>query len=420
MASIQSVHPGAGAEPPFAAGRPLWVVVLAAGLIVAVTVGLRQVMGLYLPPVTQELGIGREPFSTAMAIANLVIGIGSIPAGAIADKYGAGRVVVAGVLLTMAGNYILYAAHSGDALMWSGVFLGLGTASAGINALVGAVARAAGAEKRTAAIAAVGMAGGIGNFAAFPYTHALMEVFGWRGSLLAAAATLALLLPVAWFVSGRPQAQSGRKAQSLGEAFHEAVRWPSYWLLVIGYSVCGFHVAFYSVHLPAFIADKGLPAWVGVWALTAVGIANIVGTFFAGQLAGVIGQRAGLIVIYATRCFIFLGMLYLPINPLTVIMLSATLGLVWLSTIPLTSGLVGTFFGTTWMSMLFGVVLFSHQLGSFAGLWVAGRVFDMTKSYDLMWWISIGLAAIAVLIHWPIRERPVPRLEGVASAGRRG
>lgn len=337
--------------------RPLWVVIAAAGLIVAMTVGLRQVMGLYLPPVTSDLGIGREPFSTAMALANLVIGIGSIPAGAIADKYGAGRVVVAGVLLTMAGNYVLYAAQSSDALMWSGVLLGLGTAGAGINAMVGAVARAAGAEKRTAAIAAVGMAGGIGNFVAFPYTHALMEAFGWRGSLLGAIATLALLLPVAWFVSGTPRAQAGPKPQSLQEACKEAVRWPSYWLLVIGYSVCGFHVAFYSVHLPAFIADKGLPSWVGVWALTAVGIANIIGTFAVGRLAGVIGQRLGLIIIYATRCFIFLAMLFLPINAATVIVLSAMLGLVWLSTIPLTSGLVGTFFGTTWMSMLYGVVL---------------------------------------------------------------
>ncbi len=398
---------------PFGDGksaRPLWVVVVAAGLIVGITMGLRQVAGLYLPPVTQELGIGREPFSTAMAVANLLWGVAAIFAGAIADKFGAGRVIIGGLLLMMAGNYAMYAAQSGADLMLSGVLLGLGVGGSGLSVMVGVIARATTPEQRTAAIATLGMASGIGNFIAFPYTHILMETLGWQGSLLVIIATLGALIPVVLPLSGKPTAQSALNPQTLREAFNEAFRHPSYWLLIAGFFVCGFHVAFYSVHLPAFVSDHGLPAWVGVAALTAVGLANIVGTYLSGQSAKYVEKRRGLSFIYFSRCFVFLGLLFLPITPITVIVLSAVLGLLWLSTVPLTSALVGTFFGTTWMSMLFGFVLFSHQVGSFIGIWMAGVLYDTTKSYDAMWWISIALGLFAALIHWPIREEPVARL----------
>ena len=181
-------------------------------------------------------------------------------------------------------------------------------------------------------------------------------------------------------------------------------------MLVIGFFVCGFHVAFYGVHLPAFVADKGLDASVGVAALTTVGLANLVGTYIAGQSGRFIEKRRGLSLIYFGRCFVFLGLLFLPITPFTVIALSAVLGLLWLSTVPLTSSLVATFFGTRWMSMLFGVVFLSHQVGSFTGLWLAGTLYDLTKSYDMMWWISIALGLFAAAVHWPIQERPVSRL----------
>jgi MFS family permease len=179
---------------------------------------------------------------------------------------------------------------------------------------------------------------------------------------------------------------------------------------VAGFFVCGFHVSFYSVHLPAFVQDQGLGAWVGVYALTLLGIANIVGTWLAGQSARIVQKRLGLCFIYFARAVLFLGFIYLPMTPVTVIGLTVLLGLFWLSTIPLTSGLVATFFGTTWMSMLFGFVFLSHQIGSFAGLWAAGVLYDMTHSYNLMWWISSALGLFAALIHFPIRERPVARL----------
>jgi predicted MFS family arabinose efflux permease len=237
-----------------------------------------------------------------------------------------------------------------------------------------------------------------------------MSVLGWQGSLLVLAATMAIVLPLAWPLSGKPTGSSLIDQQGLVDAIKEAFTHPSYLLLVTGFFVCGFHVAFYGVHLPAFVADKGLDASVGVAALTTVGLANLIGTYIAGQSGRFIEKRRGLSLIYFGRCFVFLGLLFLPITAATIIALSAILGLLWLSTVPLTSSLVATFFGTRWMSMLFGVVFLSHQVGSFVGLWLAGVLYDLTKSYDIMWWISIALGLFAAAVHWPIQERPVARL----------
>ena len=403
---MQKVAPPASVAP-----RPLWVVVLSAGLIIGIAMGIRQVMGLYLTPMTKELGIGREPFSTAMAVANLSWGVCAVFAGMVADRYGAGRVVVAGTLASMAGMYYMWAARSGFDLLVGGVLMGVGVSGTGLNALVGAAGRAAPPEKRTSAIAALGMASGIGGFVAFPYTHLLMDLYGWQTSLLLLLVTSAVVMPLAWPLAGKPADNSSLvDRQSLVGAFWEAFTHPSYMLLVTGFFVCGFHVAFYGVHLPAFVADKGLDGSVAVTALTLVGLANLVGTYIAGQSGRFIEKRRGLSLIYFGRCFIFLGLLFLPITPTTIIGLSILLGLFWLSTVPLTSSLVATFFGTRWMSMLFGVVFLSHQVGSFCGLWLAGYLYDATKSYDAMWWISLALGLFAAAVHWPIQERPVARL----------
>ncbi|MBN9261330.1 MAG: MFS transporter [Hyphomicrobium sp.] len=392
--------------------RPLWLVILAAGTIVGLAMGLRQVMGLYLKPLTTELGIGREPFSNAMAIANLTWGVLTIVAGAVADRYGAGRVLIVSGLATVSSFYLMATAQNPLDLYIAGLLAGAGVAGTGVPALVGAVGRAAPAERRTAAIASLGMASGIGTLIAFPYAHVLIETIGWKASLMAISATCLLILPLAWPLAGKPtpSAVGAAKSQTLVEAFQEAFRHPSFWLLTSGFFVCGFHLAFYGVHLPAFVSDLGMPSWVGVWALMAVGVANIIGTYAAGQSARFIERRVGLSFIYFMRSFAFLGLLFLPLTPWLIIAISALLGLFWLSTVPLTSTLVGIFFGTQWMSMLFGFVFLSHQLGSFAGLWLAGTLYDSTKSYDSMWWISIALAMFAALIHWPIRERPVARL----------
>lgn len=390
--------------------RPIWLIILAAGLIVGTAMGLRQVMGLFLAPMTTELAIGREPFSLAMAIANLVWGLAAMPLGFIADKYGAARVIVAGALSTIIGLLLMWSARTGTELLISGILLGIGIGGTGITALVGAVGRSVTPEKRPQALATIGMVAGIGGFVAFPYTHLFMEVLGWKTTLLVMAATIALILPLALVFKGKSAQVGVGLQQGFGAALLEALAHPSFWLLIAGFFVCGFHVAFYAVHLPAFVADQGLPGGVAVAALTAVGIANIIGTYFAGQSTKVAEKRLTLSLIYFMRIFAFLGLLYLPINAGTIIGVSILLGFFWLSTVPLTSAMVATFFGPQWMSMLFGLVFLSHQMGSFVGLWLGGRLYDLTKSYDTMWWISIGLALFAALIHLPIRERPVERL----------
>ena len=398
---------------------PLWLLILIVGTIVGVSMGRTQSMGLYLPPVTKALDIGREPFGLAMALAQLTLGLGAPFFGGLIDKFGAGRIVVICLLAAIAGLYLMYAASSANDLLISGVLLGIGVSGTGITALVGTIGRLAPPEKRLSAIASIGMAAGIGGFVALPVMHLLIELVGWKQSLVWLMAITALLIPLAWPIGGKPVRREGPvRDQTLMEALREAFQHPSFWLLTAGFFVCGFHVAFIMVHLPAFTVDQGLPSWVGPYALSVVGIANIVGTFIAGQSGRFIEKRRGLSLIYFGRAILFLGFLYLPITPVSVIVICGLLGLLWLSTIPLTSGLVATFFGTTWMSMLFGIVFLSHQLGSFLGVWLGGRLYDMTKSYDAMWWISIALGLLAALINWPIQEKPVARLAAGAQTAR--
>ncbi len=390
---------------------PLWALILVVGIIVGVSMGRNQSMGLYLPPMTSALAIGREPFALSMALVQLLMGVGAPFSGALIDKYGAGRIIVVCVLAAMAGLYMMYAARSGTDLLMSGALLGIGVSGTGVTSLVGTIGRMAPPEKRLSAIASVGMAAGIGSFVALPVMHFLIEAVGWQASLLWLIAVTALLIPLAWPIRGRPAMSVGPiRTQTIGESLSEAFRHPSFWLLTAGFFVCGFHVAFIMVHLPAFAIDQGLPGWVGPFALSVVGIANIIGTYVAGQSGRFIEKRRGLSLIYFGRAIIFLGFLFLPITPATVITLCGLLGLLWLSTIPLTSGLVATFFGTTWMSMLFGIVFLSHQLGSFVGVWLAGRLFDATGSYSAMWWMSVALGVVAAALNWPIQEKPVTRL----------
>jgi len=398
---------------------PLWALILIVGTIVGLSMGRAQSMGLYLAPITRALGVGRESFGLAMALAQLTMGFGAPFSGALIDKFGAGRVIVVCVLTAIAGLYVLYAANSSVDLLLSGVLMGIGVSGTGLTSLVGTIGRLAPPEKRLSAIASVGMAAGIGGFVALPVMHLLIELGGWQQSLLWLMAITALLLPLAWPIGGKAVHKAGAvRDQTMVEALGEALRHPDYWLLTVGFFVCGFHVAFIMVHLPAFTLDQGLPSWVGPYALSMVGIANIIGTFLAGQSGRFLEKRQGLSLIYLGRAVLFLGFLYLPMTPASVIIICGLLGLLWLSTIPLTSGLVATFFGTTWMSMLFGIVFLSHQLGSFLGVWLGGRIFDMTKSYDAMWWISIALGVLSALINWPIREKPVQRLATRADAVR--
>ncbi len=398
---------------------PFAVVLLCVWTIVGLSVGRAQSMGLYLTPVTTSLGVGREMFGLSMALAQLTMGLAAPLSGGLIDKYGAGRIIVAAVLSAMAGLGVMYAATTGWHLLVAGILMGLGVSGTGFTSLVGTVGRLAPPEKRLSAIASMGMAAGIGGFMALPLMHLLIEWAGWQGSLLWLIALTALLIPIALPISGKPVPVDGpTRQQTASEALREAFTYPSFWLLTGGFFVCGFHVAFVMVHLPAFTRDQGLPGWVGPTALSVIGIANIIGTFFAGQSGKYIEKRRGLSLIYLGRAVIFAGFLVLPMTEWSVIGLCGLLGLLWLATIPLTSGLVATFFGTQWMSMLFGIVFLSHQVSAFLGVWLAGRLFDMTGSYATMWWLSIGLAVLAALLNWPIAERAVARLQPVAAGQR--
>ncbi len=400
-----------------ASRRPAWMVILAAAAIAAIAMGLRQAMGLYLKPVSETLSLGREAFALAVAVANIVWGIAAPFAGGISDAYGAGRVAVTGAIALTAGLLAMYAAKSEFDLLVSGVLLGIGVAGCGVNAMVGAVARAVSPENRSSAIAAIGMGSGVGILVALPYTHLAIGALGWQNSLLLLSATTAVILILAVPVSGRPAEHAGDgPSQTLREALAEAFSSRSYWLLNAGFFVCGFHVVFYGTHLPAYVADQGLGAEVAVLALTVVGLGNLVGTYLAGQWGRLRPKRYGLVLIYLGRSVVFLAFLFLPVTETSIVVLSGLLGLLWLSTVPLTSGIVGTMFGARWMSTLYGIVFLSHQVGSFLGAWLGGYVFDKLHSYDAMWWISVGLGVFAALVNWPIREEGVRRPAPVPAA----
>lgn len=397
--------------------RLVWLTVVSAAAIVGISMGLRQVMGLYLPPMTKDLGLSREAFALAIALANLVWGLGAPVAGAISDRFGAGRVIVAGALSTMLGLYLMQTAASEAGLIVSGILLGVGISGTGITSLVGVVGRNVPPERRTSAIAAVSVGGGLGVLIALPYTHVAIEWLGWKASLGVLAVTAALILPLGWPLAGKPKAIVTASPQSMAEALREAFSHRSFWLLTAGFFVCGFHLAFYGLHLPAYVADLGMPSSVAPTALTLVGISNMIGIWLAGKWGQSLPKHYGLSLIYFARAVVFLGFLFLPMTPVTVITLSVLLGFLWLSTVPLTSALVATFFGPAWMSMLYGFVFLSHQIGSFVGVWFAGRLFDMTGSYDTMWWLSVALGVFAALINWPIQEQPVERLRTAPAAG---
>ena len=391
--------------------KPLWLVILAAGTLICLSIGIRQTFGLYLEPISTELGLGRETFALAMGLQNLLWGFTAPFAGAIADKFGVGRVVVTGALIYIAGLALMASASGEASLLASGALLGLGISGTGFTVVLGAVGRAVPAEKRSMALGLTSAGGSFGQFAALPFAHVLIGQLGWAASLFALAATAALMVPVAWGITGRPRPQSLIKEQTLSHAFREALGHKGFLLLSAGFFVCGFHIVFVATHLPAFLADQAFPPWMATWALALIGLTNIIGTYLCGRIGQRIEQRVALTFLYLGRSLVFLGFLFVPLTETTVLLLSAALGFLWLGTIPLTSGLIATMFGPRWMSMLFGIVFFVHQIGSFLGAWLGGYLYDIYQSYEIMWWLSVALGVVAGLFHWPIKEVPVARLQ---------
>ena len=389
--------------------KRIWIVIACAGAIMCISAGARQTLGLFLAPISLEHGFGRETFALGMGIMNLIFGLGSPFAGAISDRYGAGRVVAAGALVYAAGLMAMTLSGDGEQLLLGGTLLGLGMSATGATVILGTVGRAVPAEQRSRALGLVAMFGSTGQFLALPSTHLLIDGFGWVAALTVLAAAALLVAPLAAGIAGRPTSADAGEAQSVGEALGEARQTRSFWLLGAGFFVCGFHVAFVAIHFPAFLSDQGLAAWVGAAALTVIGVGNMLGSYVWGALGGHYPKKAMLSLLYLLRAALFLMLLLLPLNAGVVLAFSAIMGFLWLGTVPLTSALVGHIFGTRYMSMLFGIVFLSHQCGAFLGAWLAGYSYDALGSYDAMWWLSIALGLGSALLHWPIEERPVSR-----------
>lgn len=400
--------------------HPIWWLVLAASIVLAINMGIRQTFGLFLKPVTLDLGVNREVFAISIALLNLFWGLGSPFAGALSDKYGARWVVLGGALLYMAGLIVMATAGGEGGLALGGVLIGLGVAGSGFTAVLGVVGRAAPPEKQALALSLTSMGSAVGQFVALPFTHVLISDTGWVMTLFILAGTAAVMAPLGFALGSGPNGGGAAAPamplgnQRLGAALKEAFKHPSFLMLTAGFFVCGFQLAGVVVHLPAYLSDKNFDASLGVIALTVIGLTNIAGTYFCGRAGEIMPKRIALTGIYLGRGLVFLALLYLPLTETAVIVYAAILGFLWLGTIPLTSGLIVTFFGARWLSMLYGIVFVSHQIGGFLGAWLGGWFYDRYQSYDMLWWSAIAVSLLAALCHLPIQERPTPRLAGLA------
>jgi len=387
--------------------RQVWILIMCAGSIMALSVGFRQAMGLFLTPITLDLGLGRGSFALGMGLMNLAWGFGAPIAGAIADRYGAGRVAAVGSLLYAGGLIVMTLSGDGMQLLVGGTLIGLGLSGSGFTVILGTVSRLVTPNKRAQALALASVGGSIGQFLAIPYSHALIDSFGWTLALVILAMSALLIVPLAAGLRGQSPVAQELQSKGARTALKEACQVQGFWLLNAGFFVCGFHLAFVAVHIPAYLADKSFSPWLATAALTTIGLSNIIGSYGFGALGGYFPKKNVLCGIYLCRSLIFLLFLVTPISETTVLIFSAAIGLLWLGTVPLTSGLVGHIFGTQHMSMLFGFVFLGHQFGGFLGAWLAGKIFDTFGSYDAMWWLSIALGLLSAALHLPIKEQPV-------------
>jgi predicted MFS family arabinose efflux permease len=393
-------------------GTALWLVLLAAAGTFALTMGTRQTMGLFLSPLNTATGLGLASISLAFAFGQLWWGLTQPFAGAMADKIGAGRVLFIGALLVAAGTFITpYMTSTWGLILAIGVLSAGGAGMAGPAVLMAATTRLIPPERRGLAAGIVNAGGSFGQFALAPIAAALMTSLGWASAMQVMGLLVLLCLPAAFLLRGNSlqAAPAGQEVLSTREAIRDAFRNRSYLLLGAGFFVCGFHVAFLATHLPGVIASCGLPtAWAG-WSLALLGLFNIMGSVAAGWAMGRWRMKSLLSLVYATRALAVLAFLLAPKTGPVVLAFSAVMGLTFLSTVPPTAGLVAKFFGPTNMATLFGIVMFSHQIGGFLGAWLGGAVFEATGSYDWIWYVDILLAVGAALVHLPIREAPVRR-----------
>ena len=388
------------------------LVIIGGSALLLISFGLRHSFGLYLIPITDYLSTGRELFAFASALNVLMIGIGSPLFGALSDKYGSGKASLLGIGLVILSLFWMSNLQGAFSIIGSQTLFGLGSAGCGTAVVLGAVGRSVKVENRTLSLGVVMAAGSFGQFIMVPIISYLIVTFGWSQSLLflTLIASIMIFFSFALNFSGKSESSKVGTTQTIKEAIIEAFQSKSFNLLSLGFFVCGFHVTFVAVHLPAFVKDANLPFWVGGWALALIGIFNVIGTIYFGYLGDRLSKKNLLALLYSLRSLLFLVFIFLPKTEFTVLIFASILGILWLSTVPLTSGIITVVFGPYYMSMLYGWAFFVHQIGSFLGSWMGGRLFDSYGSYELMWWICVALGFIAALIHAPIKELPVNRL----------
>jgi predicted MFS family arabinose efflux permease len=391
---------------------------LAAGaLILTLAMGIRQSFGLFLGPVCLSLQVGREAFGLALAVQNLLWGAAQPFAGALADRFGAAKVLIAGALCYAGGLAVMGSADSlAELHLGGGFLLGIALSCVSFAVVLGAVGRAVPAERRSSALGIASAGGSFGQFVMAPVGQELIATLGWQGAFFAMAALALAIAPLAVVLARtdalRPRtptraAPPASPPPGLAHSLGEAGRHRGYWLLTTGFFVCGFQVVFIGVHLPAYLADLGMPPGLAAEALALIGFFNIIGTWGCGALGAKRSKKRLLAALYLIRSVVIALFLASPKSEASVLVFAAAIGLLWLGTVPLTSGLVGQIFGVSYLSTLFGIVFFGHQVGSFLGAWLGGRVFEATGSYDPIWYGAIVLGVAAALLHLPIAERPL-------------
>jgi predicted MFS family arabinose efflux permease len=398
---------------------PLILVIASACGLLMLSFGFRSSFGLFVGDIDALNGWGREVISLSLAVQNLTWGVVAVFAGGIADRFGSAKVIAVAAALYGLGLWFTAGVDSVWLLQGAtGVLVGAGIAGTAFGIVLPAMARAVGPERRQWALGLGTAAGSFGQFLIVPLVQTLIDVSNWQMALhIMAVSTLAMALlamPLAPYSGASQATQAHLAEQTMPQALREALSHGSYWWLLAGFFVCGFNLAFITVHLPSFLKDLGFSAQVGAWSLAIIGLFNVLGSYSSGLLSSRFPMRTLLAWIYFGRALLVTVFMLVPPTLITVIIFSAIMGLLWLATVPPTSGLVAIMFGTRYMSLLYGIVFLSHQLGSFSGVWLGGWLYDHYGSYDVVWWLSVGLAIFAGLAHLPIREQPVARLVAVS------
>ena len=386
--------------------------VIAGCAVIFFSGGIRSGFGLFITHIEDETGWSTAQISLGLAVQNLMWGLGQPFAGAIADRWGSGRVLAVGGLLYVLGlEWMGRASSPGEWVLSAGFVVGLALAGASLSVVLSAVGRSVSAERRPMALGLVTASSSFGQFVLVPVTRWLIGRGGTQDAFHTLALVALVMVVLAYGMRGRASDGDGSDAadQSVRAALSEARAHRGFVLLTVGFFVCGFHVAFMATHLPKHIEEQGLSEDVGAWTLALIGLFNIIGSIGAGYFGS--RHRLGLLLtlLYAGRSMAILIFLVVPVTTVSALLFGAAIGLMWLSTVPLTSGIVAKVFGPTHAGMLFGIVFLSHQLGSFLGVWLGGKLFDVTGSFTLVWWIAVALGVIAAILHWPIDETPIGR-----------